>query len=260
MVDHEVVTPDQEVSQEIGFNLAGDGFNFELATKSSATAVTSVSKIYWEAKTSSGVAHAVAQYDVKSGAVSTGKYWPAEATTYSYMVSNVAFTTNTGVIAATNTTDIVVGTASGVTKTTSCSVTLDHIFSRTGTFTMNTQDGYEISNVSWKIKSSGDKGGTAGNYTIGGSWGNTATTKLSEQAITSSSDLYLIPAPYTITVEYTLTKGEYVESFKKSANVTFVQGKVNNITGTATGGTASDIKFNVTVSDWGTENHNPSFS
>lgn len=243
--------------REIVFNLAGDGIDFDVRTR--ATEVTSVSDVYWEAKSSSGVVYPVSSYAVSSGKVSTGKYWPSEGASYDYKVSNVAFTTSTGAIAATNATDIVAGTATSVTGN-SCSVTLDHIFARTATLTMNTQSGYTISDVSWKIKSKGADSGTAGTYTIGTGWGSTATTALSEQAITSSSDLYLIPATYTLTVTYTLTMGDYSQTFTKSADVTLVQGKKNSITGTATGGSASEILFDVSVAAWGTNTITPTFS
>lgn len=233
--------------QQIAFMLEGEGIDLNVSTK--ATAVTTVSTVYWEAKQSGTVKHAVASYSVSSGTVNTGKYWTLGAS-YDYMVANVAFTTSTGAISATNATDIVVGTASGVTGN-SCSVTLNHIFARTGTLTLNPQSGYEISDISWKIKAKGSASGTAGTYTIGTGWAATATTSLSEQAFTGSSDLYLIPGSYTITVSYKLKKGGYEESFTKSADVTLVAGKKNNITGTATGGSASEIAFSVTVTPWG---------
>ena len=233
---------------EISFRVDGDAIKVDVMTK--ASEVTGVSSVYWEAKQSGSVKHAVASYAVSGGAVNTGKYWPLGAT-YDYMVSNVAFTTSTGAISATNATDIVVGTASGVSSN-SCTVTLNHIFARTAALTLNTQSGYTLSNVSRKIKSSGSASGTAGTYTIGTGWGATATTALSEQAITSSSDLYLIPGKYTVTVSYTLTKGDYVQSFTKSSDVTLQAGKKNSITGTAVGGNATAIQFNVSVAAWET--------
>jgi len=233
--------------QEISFGLKGSGIDLGVSTK--ASEVTALSTIYWEAKQSGTVKHAVASYSVSDGTVSTGKYWPLDAT-YDYMVSNVAFTTSTGAISATNDTDIVVGSASGVTNNT-CTITLSHIFARTAGLTLNTQTGYTLSNVSWKIKSKGDASGTAGSYTIGSGWGTTATTALAEQTFTSDSDLYLIPGTYTVTVSYTLTKGDYVESFSKSADVTLSAGNKNSITGTAVGGNATEITLNVSVTPWG---------
>lgn len=231
---------------EIAFSLAGSGIGLGVKTK--ATEVSSLSSVYWEAKQSGTVKHAVAAYSVTEGTVNTGKYWPLDAT-FDYMVSNVAFYTSTGVISASNDTDIVVGTASGVTSN-SCTVTLNHIFARTATLTLNTQTGYDLSDVSWKIKSKGDDTGTAGTYTIGSGWGAAASAALTEQAFTSSSDLYLIPGSYTVTVSYKLTKGDYQETFTKSADVTLIAGKKNSITGTAVGGNATEIMFNVSVSPW----------
>ena len=42
----------------------------------------------------------------------------------------------------------------------------------------------------------------------------------------------------------------------KSATVDIVGGKINNIIGTAIGGKASDISFNISVADWGNNDIN----
>ena len=245
--------PLSDSGREMSFRL--DGLDLQVATK--ATAVTSVSSVYWQCLSGSTNVYAPASYSVSGSTVNTGKFWPAGGATYNYRVANVAFS-NAGVITASNATDIVAGTASGVTNN-SCSVVLDHIFARTGELTMNTQTGYTISNVSWRIKSRGSASGTAGNYTIGTGWGATATTALADQAFTSSSDLYLIPGDYTVTVTYTLTKGGYVETFTRAADVTLHQGKINSITGTANTGNAEEIQFTVSVTPWGNVGLTPSF-
>lgn len=237
--------------QEISFRLGGEGLDFGVSTK--ASEVTSLSSVFWEAANSSKVVHSVKSYNVSSGVVSTGLYWPSAGETFSYKVANFAFTTSTGAFAATNTTDYVAGTATGVTSN-SCTVALDHIFARTAALSLNPQSGYTITGTPvWKIESSGAGTGTAGTYTVGSGWGSTATTKLASTTFTSSSDLYLIPGAYKVTVTYTLTKGDYSEEFTKSGTVTLVQGKKNSITATAKGGDASEISFNVTLTPWGTQ-------
>ena len=66
----------------------------------------------------------------------------------------------------------------------------------------------------------------------------------------SSNDIWLVPGTYTISVSYTLTKGEYVVPFTKTGNVTLVAGKTNNISTTAVGGSASEIVFSVSLTPW----------
>ena len=51
-------------------------------------------------------------------------------------------------------------------------------------------------------------------------------------------------------MSYTLTKGDYQESFTKTGTVTLLQCCNNTITTTAVGGSASDIRFGVSVFPW----------
>ena len=194
--------------------------------------------------------------NVGSGKIATGVYQSLTPTSYNYYVSNAAitFAASGSTISAVNTTDV----AGKVTsKETNPSVKLDHVFARTGTLTLNTQSGYTLSNVSWKIESS--TAGTGGTYNIAKNiW--TSVTALSSTAITETSDLYLVPGDYTLSVTYTLTMGDWKQTFTKKATVTLVAGKVNNISGTASGGNASEISISVSLTEWGTNNINATFS
>lgn len=237
---------------EIVFGIEGDGIDIDVLTK--AAAVTSVASVYWQCLDGGSNVYGPLSCTVTTGTAYTTKYWPAAGATYDYRVSNVSFT-SAGVIAATNETDIIAGTASSVTNN-SCTVTLDHIFARTGSLTLNTQAGYEVSGITWRIKAKGSGVvGTAGNYTIGTGWaasGNTGLT--SYQEFTGSSDLYLIPGTYQIELSYTLTKNEYTQSFTKHSEVTLQAGKINNIAATAVGGAASELTFTVSITGWAEEN------
>lgn len=239
---------------EIFLVVGDDDINVDTKT----TAVTAVpSTLYWGATTGSGTESAkwsTASSSVSSSKISTGKYQTYSPTTYNYYVSNVNFTTNgDSSVSASNTTDVVCGRTS--TNSTTPSVTLNHIFARTGSFTMNTQSGYTISNVSWTISGAG----TAGTYSMkNGTW--SGLTALGETSVGSGSDLYLVPGTYTIKCSYTLTKGDWSASFTKSASVTLVAGKINNITGTASGGAATEIVISVSLTAWSSETHNLSFS
>ena len=239
---------------EIFLIVEDDDINVDTKT----TAVTSVpSTLYWGATTGSETESAkwpTASSSVSSSKISTGKYQTYSPTTYNYYVSNVNFTTNgDSSVSVSNTTDVVCGRTS--TNSTTPSVTLNHIFARTGSFTMNTQSGYTISNVSWSISGAG----TAGTYSMkNGTW--SGLTALGETSVGSGSDFYLVPGYYVIKCSYTLTKGDWSASFTKSAGVTLVAGKINNITGTASGGAATEIVISVSLTPWSSETHDLSFS
>ncbi len=252
--------PNDSEGQEIVLNV---GDSFEVDTK--ATAVTAVpSTLYWGASTGTStesVKWATASASVSSSKINTGKYQTATATAYNYYVANQTFTVAGDMTVANNNTDIVAGRTASSSSTTP-SVTLNHIFARTGSLTCNTQSGYTISGVSWKIYGSpSDVQGTAGTYNMKSQSWTAASTKLtSETAITSTSDMYLIPGTYTIKVSYTLTKGDYSQSFTKTGTVSLTMGKVNNISCTAIGGGASEIVLSVSLTAWGSENKNLTLS
>lgn len=237
----------------------GDGFSAEVDTK--ATAVTSVpSTLYWGATTGSGTESskwAAAPASVSSNKISTGHYQTATPSAYNYYVANQTFSVgaSTTMTVANNNTDIVAGRTAG-DSTPGPSVSLGHIFARTGTLTANAPSGYSISGVSWKIVGKGDINGTAGTYNMtSGTWSSASTKLTSETSLTSSSDMYLIPGSYTVKVTYTLSKGEWTSTATKSADVTLVQGSINNITGTVSDlGGASEITISLTVSEWTTNN------
>lgn len=250
---------------QIVLSLADASIDMSVATK--ATEIASLpSSLYlartsgtWKSETSVDVS---ASKTVASNKVATGWYQSNPATPYNYYVSNVAMTFAAGgsTISASNATDVIAGCTQGADDSASPSVTLDHVFARTATLTCNAQEGYEISDISWKIASkAGGTGGTAGTYNIATkAW--SGLTALAQQAFTSSSDLYLTPGAYTVTVSYTLKKGSYSESFTKSGDVTLVAGKKNSITCTATGGSASQIELSISLTQWGTESLNLTFS
>ena len=263
--------------QEIVLAVGGDDIEMGVDTK--ATALTALpSPLYWEgtsgtwksetAKWSSESKSVTTSGDSK--VINTGKYQTATPTAYNYYLSNKAITFASGgsTIVPTNDTDVIAGCTQAATNSTAPSVTMDHVFARTGTLTAKPESGYTLSSVSCKIASkSGGTGGTAGTYNIAtktwssitalssttlGSFSGSSTSQL-----TSSSDMYLTPGVYTITVTYTLSIGddkEWTKTFTKSGDVTLVAGKVNSITWTCpSDGTATKITISVSLNSWGTQ-------
>lgn len=240
----------------------------DLRVQTRATAVTSVpSTLYWAATTGSSGSESVkwttASASVSGGNIATGKYQSVKPTTYNYYVSNGTFTAGTSATTMTvadNGTDLLSARVSS--SLAAPTISLGHIFARTGSLTLNTQEGYVLSDVSWAIEGKGNVSGTAGVFNMTSDSWTSATVSLPSTAITSTSDLYLIPGEYTVKVSYTLSKGgagEYSEQFTKSASVTLAKGKINNISGTAVGGNASGITLSVEVAAWEPNNISVTF-
>lgn len=249
------VEPENQHPQQIVLCVGDDTIDMDVQTK--ATAITAIpSTLYFSVTTvTSGSSEtqkkASASVSLSDGKIATGLYQTVSPTTYKYYVSNlpINFAASGSTVSASNTTDVIAGTATS--SSTSPSVTLDHIFARTGTLTLKTQSGYDLSNVSWKIASV--TGGTSGTYNIAKqAW--SSLTALASTSIADSSDMYLVPGSYTLTVSYTLTKGDWTQSFTKKASVTLVGGKINNISGTASGGNASEISLTVSLTPWESNN------
>ena len=249
------VEPENQHPQQIVLCVGDDTIDMDVQTKT--TAITAIpSSLNFSVTTgASGGSEttkiASASVSLSDGKIATGLYQTVSPTTYKYYVSNlpITFAASGSTVSASNATDVIAGTVTS--NTPSPSVTLDHIFARTGTLTLNTQTGYALSKVSWSIAS--NTGGTAGTYNIAKKAWSSLTT-LNSTSIPESSDMYLVPGSYTLTVSYTLTKGDWTKSFTKSAVVTLVGGKINNISGTASGGNASEISLSVSLTPWESTN------
>ena len=246
---------------EIVIGVADETIDMQVQTKTAAITSLPTSLYYSLTVGSAGSTETLKKESthasLSGGKIATGLYQTLNPSSYNYYVSNlpIDFSAQGSTLYATNIKDVIAGTVTSSDN--NPSVNLEHIFSRTGTLTLNTQEGYDISNIVWKIQS-GSGTGTGGTYNIKTkAW--SGVTALSETTISSKSDLYLVPGAYTITVSYTLTKGDWVNSFTKKATVTLVAGSVNNISGTASGGNASDISIAVTLTPWGTNNIQATF-
>ena len=223
-----------------------------------ATPVTSIpSTLYWGAttggnaagSTSETVKWATASASVTNNMISTGKFLPASPSNCNYYVANQTFTAGGNMTVSNNSTDIVCGRTFGTTLQMP-TVVLNHIFARTGALTLNVPSGYTATSVSWRIKSKGAVSGTAGTYNVRTQSWTAASSSLADQAFTASSDLWLIPGIYTVTVSFTLTKGAFSKSYTEAGDVTLSIGKQNNITATTTTDEAGAVTFGVSLSAW----------
>lgn len=266
--------PSVEDGREIVIGVEDGKLSVELDTKASASEVTSIpGTMYWGTTSGTrGSGSETRKYHNGSGSSSaatiysnniyTGCYQTASPTYYNHYVSNVSFTIPSSgnvTMSAYNNTDVICGWAAG-TNSSNPSVTLNHIFARTGSFSLSVPSGYSQSSVSWTIASKGSVTGTSGTYNLStGAWTSSYTT-LGATAVASGSDYYLIPGTYTITCSFTLSKGDFVQSYTQSCDVTLVGNKINNITATTTTDQATQIVISLSLTPWGTESVNGSLS
>ena len=204
----------------------------------------------------------------KSGSVfNTGKYFPGDGTyEYAFFASNVEFeyADGSGVLEVENcNTDVIaVYAQSDYSAGTPVELYFGHILTRVGTVTVNTQSGYELLSASATLKG----GITTGRYCLGEDTWATEDSTPSDKPLaafsgstsvrTSTNDLWLVPVTggYDIQITYTLRKGDYSQTFTKTATADLQMGRINNITVTAVGGNAQEIQATVTVQPWGNNN------
>lgn len=241
-----------------------DGGSLDADVQTRTTALSSVpTSLYFGTTTGSGSAQ-VLKWDsqsksVSSGKMSTGYYQTATPTAYNYYLANSAMTFGSSGFSVTvdgTKTDAIVGKTMN-TNSVAPSVAMNHIFARLGSLSCTSSNGYSLSGLSYKLKSKDSTTGTKGTYNIGtGAW--SGTTTLSEQTVTSSSDLYLVPGTYTLTVSGTESLGDYSHTFSASTDVTLTGGKINAIAAKRTGTGAQGITVSVTLASWGSTTLTPS--
>ena len=241
--------------EEIILTVNADELGTDVSTKT--TAVSSLpASLYWGATTGSGseaTKWASASGTVSAGKISTGKYQTATPTTYNYYLSNVSMSigANTTVSATggTSGTDVICGRTSS--SNTAPTVTMNHVFARTGSITTTCVNG-SLTSLSYTIKTKGANTGTSGTYNLRtGAWSGVSGLS-SATAITGSSDMYLIPGDYTIAATGTYTRGDYVVTKTLTGTVTLTGGKINNIALTWPDG-GTEIQITVTLTGWSTE-------
>lgn len=224
------------------FTVTHEDMYFSVETRAIST-VTSVANtnIVWGAVTPSGIWSPVRTGADGSGKVYTGKYVNGTGSNNTYYVTNsgsasdLTLTTSSATLSVSrsnpaNGTDLVVGKTQSTSA--NVSVVLEHIFARTGNFTLTTPNmsGLSVTGVTWSIKSHDSTTGIAGTYNINsGAWTN-IPSQLAATSVTSSSDYYLIPGDYDLTVSCTVTLNGSSQQVSRTGTVTFAKGKVNNVT------------------------------
>lgn len=228
-------------------------------TETKATAVSSLpSTLYWGATSGTrGTIGETRKWNASSGSVvgstlPTGQFVTVPEV-LNYYVSNHSFTvpaTGNITMAVDNSMDVVAGWTASATDSNTPSVTLNHIFARTGTLTLNLPYGYSASGVSWSIKGNGVLTGTAGTYNLStGAW-IASSASLDYTTITSGSDLYLLPGDYDVKITFTATRGGFSKTYTQVGTVTMEAGKRNNITASSSSDDSTEIIISLSLTPW----------
>ena len=174
------------------------------------------------------------RFRYSSGGYFTGnKYWPAKDLQYTFYASNNNLTSSSSgtYVIATNTTDVVVAISkySSSNYKEIINLTFNHVFAKIGYCKVVPPSGYTVTNVTVKVKPLI----TGRYYPYNGTWTNmlsgtdiTLTTTVNSTVI---NDYYLIPGTYTVSLQYTISQGDYSESKTTTLPLNFVAGKRSNI-------------------------------
>lgn len=217
-----------------------------------------------------------------------GKYWPSSSVSWNFYASNAAMTfaaSGATIAVADSNNDIVADYIEGATYKTSNALTFEHILCQLGTVTMKGPDGFTVTDLkvslqpiysgTYNMRTDAWTRGTASAavYVFG-----TAATGVDLPAATNTAtsvdnDLWLVPGQYQLTATYTISKGDWSNSYEKHATVTLLQGVNNNLSlpdldnnGVPDpnipdpSSDVSDIIFTVTVTPWSDQDIPANFS
>ena len=191
-----------------------------------------------------------------------GQFWPNTDLKYKFYASNAAITAKPAgpVLAATaavNTKDVVAAVCTEPVYKSVNSLEFKHIFAQVGLCKVLSPKDYTVTGLSVSIvpKVSGVYSLLAGKDKSDGSgWSSTKTGEAvviaSATGSETSNGLYLVPGDYELTVAYTLSRGAYTQQFNKTAKVSLMGGKINDLTVNLPAGNAIDLEFAITISEW----------
>ena len=66
----------------------------------------------------------------------------------------------------------------------------------------------------------------------------------------ADNDLWCVPGYYSLTVQYTLTLGDYTQTFTKDRLIVLPAGKTSNLLGKLPTGQAQEMEYTLEVADW----------
>ena len=180
----------------------------------------------------------------------TGKYWPANNPSYHFYASNHEIVMEGGEPKMTvdRSLDVVAGQLMSPTFRGTNEIPLSHILCRIGEITIESSKGYTLSNVNIKLRTAY----TGGKYNLySEEWEDYTTVSDLPLQLGSNDEMLVAHKDQSITVQYTMTKGDYTHTFTSTSGLKLEAGKVCTVKLTATGDPAIPIKFDVSLADWG---------
>ena len=224
-----------------------EGLNTTVSTKTDAVTCLDSFDVIATTGTAGSETQAWEPVQFSGNPYSADKYWPASDPKYHFYAANTDLSFSAqgcGITVADASKDIVAAYLPNPSYKNSNNLTFQHIFTRIGTIIVKSPSGYQINDVSLALSAP-----VSGRYNVRtGTW--TPGTSQAQSLKVGSNDVYVVPGTYTLTVNYTLSKGDYTESFSKSGSVTLEKGKINKISTTVPEGSATEIRFSVTIDPW----------
>lgn len=227
-----------------------------------------------------------------------GKYWPTNTVSWNfYAAANATMTfapAGTTVAVENCEKDVVAKYLQGAGYKQKNVITFEHILCQLGTVALKAPEGYAVTDAKMYLnpiysgtysikavngandaaKRAGWTRGSASTtpvYIVGNAnTGVQVSTETNNSTYTSGdNDLWLVPGEYTLTLSYTISKGDYrAENVTKTCTVTLQQGLNNNLGLAGTNqdqpnipvpDDISDVVFTVTVTPWDDVNISTNF-
>lgn len=231
----------------ISFKVAGldEGF----ATKTSPLTTLNTFNVMANTGTIGSETHTWNTVATKSGDnYVTSKYWPASNPLYHFYASSapMTFTPAGATVTVDCSEDIVCAFNPSPNFNAPTILVFQHILSRVGTVTVSAAAGYTVIVNSIGIKNLR----TSGTMNIRNR-GWTGTNEIQLKTIqVGNNDLYIVPGQYDVSVNFTLSKGDFINTYTSAASVDFPAGKICNLAVDITKDPAVRVDFQVTISPW----------
>jgi len=180
----------------------------------------------------------------------TGKYWPSTNLQYHFYacISEPAFSATGATVTVNGKVDVVCAYLETPDYNEQNALVFDHIMGRIGTFTLNASTAdYTLSGISASVTNAVKQG----TYNIRtGAWSGQSAAENVALSI-GQNDFLLVPGnAYSLSVTFTMTKGDYVATFTKTATFSLEPGKITNITANVVDDPAVLVQFTYSTRPW----------
>ena len=245
--------PEEAPGTEICFKVGE--MDVDVQTRLSAVTASSLETLNVMATTATGGAETLSWtttatlIENSGGRYQTGKYWPYTNPNYHFYLSNqtILFESGAPKMNVDGTEDVVCGKIlSPQFQAQYVGASVSHIYSWIKDITLTSTHGYEISDVSITLPDV-KRGGKYNLYS--GSWESYVTEEAHALSV-GTNDVLVVPGTTSISVDYTLTKGDFTQSFTSTRTVTLEAGKQYDLNCNIIIDPAVAVVIQVTVASW----------